>query len=103
MEDNIKKELLKYYLKRNTLINKEDKKSLYQLSIVNMMIKRIKLLLELSKYEELKYIVEFEKNLLHKNLVKNLDDVDSDYFYRMIEYSKFLDRLSIKNINRHKQ
>ena len=62
------------------------------------MIKRINFILKVSKYENIKKIIYFERELLSKNFSKNLDTIDQLYILKWLEYSKFLDKVERVNI-----
>ena len=99
MKDFIKKELISYYIEQEKLKTSFNSKDKVRLNIINTIIKRIKFILKVSKYEKIDKIIEFEKILLNNNLNKNIDTLDQLYILKWLEYSKFLDRVSIKKIN----
>ena len=99
MKKQIEKELLNYYIKKNKLEDSNIEKDKVKLSIIKMMIKRIKLILKLSKFVEIEKIIKYEKILLDKNYNKNLGSMDGLYVLKWLEYSKFLDRVSNKKLN----
>lgn len=101
MKKQIEKELLNYYIKKNKLEDSNIEKDKVKLSIIKMMIKRIKLILKLSKYVEIEKIIKYEKILLDKNYNKNLGSMDGLYVLKWLEYSKFLDRVSNKKLNNY--
>ena len=96
MKKQIEKELLYYYVTKNKLIDSNNTKDKVKLNIINMMIKRIKVILELSKFVEIEKIIKYEKILLDKNYNKNLGSMDGLYVLKWLEYSRFLDRITIK-------
>ena len=96
MKKQIEKELLYYYVTRNKLIDSNNTKDKVKLNIINMMIKRIKLILKLSNYVKIEKIIRYEKILLDKNYNKNIDYMDGLYVLKWLEYSRFLDRITIK-------
>lgn len=98
MIDSIKKELLHYYIEKEKLTNSTNGKDKVRLDIVNLMIKRINFILKVSKYENIKKIIYFERELLSKNFSKNLDTIDQLYILKWLEYSKFLDKVERVNI-----
>ncbi len=101
MKKQIEKELLNYYIKKNKLEDSDIEKDKVKLSIIKMMIKRIKLILKLSKFVEIEKIIKYEKILLDKNYNKNLGSMDGLYVLKWLEYSKFLDRVSNKKLNNY--
>lgn len=101
MKKQIEKELLNYYIKKNKLEDSNIEKDKVKLSIIKMMIKRIKLILKLSKFVEIEKIIKYEKILLDKNYNKNLGSMDGLYVLKWLEYSKFLDRVSNKKLNNY--
>jgi hypothetical protein len=96
MKKQIEKELLYYYVTKNKLIDSNNTKDKVKLNIINMMIKRIKLILKLSNYVKIEKIIRYEKILLDKNYNKNIDYMDGLYVLKWLEYSRFLDRITIK-------
>jgi len=96
MKKQIEKELLHYYVTQSKLVDSKNNKDKVKLDITNMMIKRIKLILKLSKYVNIEKIIRYEKILLDKNYNKNIDSMDGLYVLKWLEYSKFLDRITIK-------
>ena len=93
----LKKELIYYYIEKEKIKKNKTYKDKIRLNIINMMIKRIKLIIKLSKYVDVNKIINYENKLLNHNLSKNLDN--KLYILKWIEYSKFLDRITNKNIN----
>ena len=97
MKERIEKELLKYYIERENLKNSLDKKDIVRLNIIDTIIKRIQFINKVSKQEDCAKIIEFEKRLLDRNFTKNIDELDSLYILKWLEYNKFLNTVSARN------
>lgn len=93
MKEKIEKELIKYYIEKEKLINSTNKKDMVRLNIINTIINRIKFINFVSKKEDYEKIIFFEKQLLDKNFAKNIDNLDALYVLKWLEYNKFLNKV----------
>lgn len=94
MKEKIEKELLKYYIEKENLKNSIDKKDIVRINIIETIIDRIRFINIISQREDYEKIIEFEKELLDKNFRKNIENLNSLYILKWLEYSKFLNRVS---------
>ena len=99
MKRKIKKELIHYYIEKEKYKDSKTHYGKIKLNIINMMIKRINLILKLSKYVSINKLIKYESKKLNSNLSKNLENKNQLYILKWLEYSKFLDRITNKNIN----
>lgn len=99
MKKKLQKELINYYIEKEKIKNSNNSKDKIRIKVINTIIKRIKLILKLSKYININKLVKYENKLINKNLSKNLDNIDKLCILKWLEYSKFLERITNKNIN----
>lgn len=99
MKKKLQKELINYYIEKEKIKNSNNSKDKIRIKVINTIIKRIKLILKLSKYININKLVKYENKLINKNLSKNLDNIDKLCILKWLEYSKFLARITNKNIN----
>lgn len=94
MKEKIGKELLKYYIEKEKLINSINPRDKVRLNIITTIIKRIKFINIIANKEDYYKIIEFEKYLLNKNFTKNINNINALYLLKYLEYKKFLNKIS---------
>ena len=94
MKEKIGKELLKYYIEKEKLINSINPRDKVRLNIITTIIKRIKFINIIAKKEDYYKIIEFEKYLLNKNFTKNINNINALYLLKYLEYKNFLHKIS---------